>query len=116
MNKSCICTNVLFFRSKEYERYLKKAYQEEKFPKPKNFIGLEKSIPVPEMEKLMLTNTEVKEEDLRDLARQRSAKVKDFLVREGKIQPERIFLVEAKSLPPEKKENLKDSRVVFALK
>jgi len=101
---------------KEYERYLKKAYKEEKFPKPKNFIGLEKSIPVPEMEKLMLTNTEVKEEDLRDLARQRSAKVKDFLVREGKIHPERIFLVEAKSLPPEKKENLKDSRVVFALK
>jgi flagellar motor protein MotB len=101
---------------KEYERYLKKAYKEEKFPKPKNFLGLEKSIPVPEMEKLMLTHLEVKEEDLRDLASQRSKKVKDFLVREGKIEPERIFLVEAKSLPPEKKENLKDSRVIFALK
>ena len=35
-------------------------------------------------------------------------KVKDFLVQEGKIEPERIFLVEAKSLSPEKKENLKD--------
>jgi flagellar motor protein MotB len=102
--------------AKEYERYLKKAYKEEKFPKPKNFLGLEKSIPVPEMEKLMLTHLEVKEEDLRDLASQRARKVKDFLVREGKIEPERIFLVEAKSLPPEKKENLKDSRVVFALK
>jgi uncharacterized protein involved in outer membrane biogenesis/flagellar motor protein MotB len=101
---------------KEYERYLKKAYKEEKFPKPKNFLGLEKSIPVPEMEKLMLTHLEVKEEDLRDLASQRARNVKDFLVREGKIEPERIFLVEAKSLPPEKKENLKDSRVVFALK
>jgi hypothetical protein len=43
-------------------------------------------------------------------------KVKDFLVREGKIEPERIFLVEAKSLPRKRKENLKDSRVVFALK
>jgi flagellar motor protein MotB len=101
---------------KEYERYLKRAYKEEKFPKPKNFLGLEKSIPVPEMEKLMLTHLEVKEQDLRDLASQRSRKVKDFLVREGKIEPERIFLVEAKSLSPEKKENLKDSRVVFALK
>ena len=68
------------------------------------------------MEKLMLTHIEVKEEDLRDLASQRSRKIKDFLVREGKIEPERIFLVEAKSLPPEKKENLKDSRVVFGLK
>jgi flagellar motor protein MotB len=102
--------------TEEYERYLKKAYKEEKFPKPKNFLGLEKSIPVPEMEKLMLTHLEVKEEDLRDLASQRSRKVKDFLVQEGKIEPERIFLVEAKSLSPEKKENLKDSRVVFGLK
>jgi hypothetical protein len=101
---------------KEYERYLKKAYSEEKFPKPKNFIGLEKSIPVPEMEKLMLTHLQVKEEDLKDLASQRSRKVKAFLVREGKIEPERIFLVEPKSLSPEKKENLKDSRVVFSLK
>ena len=65
---------------------------------------------------MMLTNTEVKEEDLRDLAFQRAKRVKDFLVQEGKIDPERIFLVEAKSLSPEKKENLKDSRVVFALK
>jgi hypothetical protein len=101
---------------KEYERYLKKAYKEEKFPKPKNFLGLEKEIPVPEMEKLMLTHLQVQEGELRDLARQRAMKVKDFLVREGKIEPERVFLVEAKSLPPEKKENLKDSRVVFGLK
>lgn len=57
-----------------------------------------------------------KEEELRNLARQRAMKVKDFLLREGKIEPERIFLVEAKSHPPEKKEDLKDSRVVFASK
>ena len=101
---------------KEYEPYLRKAYKEERFPKPKNFLGLEKEIPVPEMEKLMLTHLQVQEGELRDLARQRAMKVKDFLVREGKIEPERIFLVEAKSLPPEKKENLKDSRVVFAFK
>jgi hypothetical protein len=68
------------------------------------------------MEKLLLTHTEVKEGDLRDLVSQRSRKVKDFLVREGKIEPERIFLVEAKSLAPEKKEKLKESRVVFSLK
>lgn len=58
----------------------------------------------------------MKEEDLRDLASQRSRKVKDFLSRDGKVEPERIFLVEPKSLSPEKKENLKDSRVVFSLK
>jgi hypothetical protein len=31
---------------------------------------------------------------------QRAGKIKDFLVRQGKIEPERIFLVEAKSLSP----------------
>jgi hypothetical protein len=41
-------------------------------------------------------------------------KGKDSLFRKGKIPPERIFPVEAKSLPPEKKENLKDSRFGFA--
>jgi hypothetical protein len=114
--QSLVPVDEIKIEPKEYERYLKKAYKAEKFPKPKNFIGLEKSIPVPEMEKLMLANTEVKEEDLRDLASQRARKIKDFLVREGKIEPERIFLVEAKSLSPEKKENLKDSRVAFTLK
>ena len=49
----------------EYAQYLKMAYKQEKFPKPKNFIGIAKDIPAPEMEKLMLTHTEVKEEDLR---------------------------------------------------
>jgi len=39
----------------EYPKYLKAAYKEEKFPKPKNIIGMDKDIPVPEMEKLMLT-------------------------------------------------------------
>jgi hypothetical protein len=101
---------------KEYESYLRKAYKEENFPKPKNLLGFDKGIPIPEMEKLMLTHLRVEEGNLRDLARQRAMTVKDFLVREGKIEPERIFLVEAKSLPPEKKENLKESRVVFSLK
>ena len=35
----------------DYEKYLKMAYKEEKFPKPKNFIGMAKNIPVPEMGK-----------------------------------------------------------------
>jgi hypothetical protein len=32
------------------------------------------------------------------------------------VEPERIFMVEPKSLAPEKKEKLKDSRVDFKLK
>jgi hypothetical protein len=75
-----------------------------------------KNIPVPEMEKLMLTHTEVKEEDLRALASQRAMKVKDVILKSGKVEPERVFILEPKSLPPEKKEKIKASRVDFTLK
>lgn len=100
----------------EYEKYLKMAYKEEKFPKPKNFIGMEKDLPPPEMEKLILTNIEVKEGDLRSLAVQRSMKVKESILKSGKVEPGRIFIIEPKSLAPEKKEKLKESRVDLKLK
>ena len=100
----------------EYEKYLKMAYKEEKFPKPKNVLGMAKDIPAPEMEKLMLTNIEVKEGDLRTLASQRSMRVKDAILKSGQVEPERIFVLEPKSLAPQKKEKVKDSRVDFKLK
>jgi acylphosphatase len=101
---------------KEYEKYLKMAYKEEKFPKPRNILGIAKDLPVPEMEKLMLTHIEIKESDLRSLASQRAMIVKDAILKTGKIESERIFIIEPKSLAPEKKEKLKDSRVEFKLK
>ena len=100
----------------EYEKYLKMAYKEEKFPKPRNILGIAKDLPVPEMEKLMLTHIEIKESDLRSLASQRAMIVKDAILKTGKIESERIFIIEPKSLAPEKKEKLKDSRVEFKLK
>jgi hypothetical protein len=100
----------------EYEKYLRLAYKAEKFPKPRTTIGFEKTIPVEEMEKLMLTNTEVKDEDLRSLAAQRSTRVKDAILKTGAVEAGRLFVVEPKSLTPEKKEKLKESRVDFTLK
>jgi hypothetical protein len=100
----------------EYEKYLKMAYKEEKFPKPKNFIGIAKDLPAPEMEKLMLTHIEVNEGDLRTLASQRSMKVKEAILKSGQVESERVFILEPKSLAPEKKEKAKDSRVDFKLK
>jgi hypothetical protein len=100
----------------EYEKYLRLAYKAEKFPKPRTMIGLEKTISVEEMEKLMLTNTIVKDEDLRALAAQRSARVKDAILKTGQVEAGRLFVVEPKSLTPEKKEKLKESRVDFTLK
>lgn len=100
----------------EYPEYLKQAYKAEKFPKPRNFIGMAKDLPVPEMEKLMLTNMKVTEDDMKALATERARAVRDYLVQYKKIDQERCFIVEAKTLEIEKKEGVKSSRTDFKLK
>jgi len=99
----------------EYPRFLTLAYKEEKFPKPRNVIGMAKDLPVPEMEKLMLTNIRVGNDELRQLALERASRVRDQVLVGGKVEPGRVFLVEPKSLAPEKKEKLSDSRVDFRI-
>ena len=99
----------------EYEKYLTLAYRAEPFPKPRNFVGMVKSLPVPEMEKLMLTNIEAGDGELRQLAARRANTVKDALLQAGKVEPERLFIVEPKGLAPEKKDKVKDSRVDFKI-
>jgi uncharacterized protein involved in outer membrane biogenesis len=100
----------------EYPKYLAQAYKLERFPKPRNFIGMAKDLPVPEMEKLMLTHLQVTDDDLRQLAIERTSRVRDHLVAMGGVDPGRVFLVEPKTLPPERKEKLRDSRVDFRIK
>ncbi len=100
----------------EYAKYLKMAYKEEKFPKPRTILGFAKDLPVSEMEKLMLTHIEIKDDDLRQLASERALKVKDYILKSGQVTADRVFLVEPKTLGPETKEKLKGSRVDFKLK
>ena len=77
----------------EYEKYLRKAYDLEDFPKPRNNLGLKKKLPVPEMEKLMLTHIEISDDDLRELAAERAQRIQDHLVVTGQIEAERLFLL-----------------------
>jgi hypothetical protein len=100
----------------EYDRYLKRAYGAEKFPKPRNLIGLEKSLPDEEMEKLMMTHIVVREDDLRLLAMKRAEAVADAIREEGQLEAGRVFVVEPKTLQPEDRKNVKRSRVDFRLK
>ena len=76
----------------EYPEYLKRAYDKEGFPKPRNAIGLARTLPVDEMEKLMLTNATVSEDSLRDLAQRRARAVERFLVENAKVDEGRVFL------------------------
>lgn len=101
--------------AEEYAAYLKKAYDGESFPKPRNLIGLTKSLPVEEMEKLMLANTEVGENELRQLANRRAQQARDWLLGEGKVAPERVFLL-APKVSAGGKEAASGSRVEFSLR
>ena len=100
----------------EYDRYLKRAYSAEKFPKPRNVIGMEKGLPNEEMEKLMMTHIVVKEDDLRLLAMKRAETVSEALREKGEFESGRVFVLEPKTLEPEAKKDVKKSRVDFKLK
>ncbi|UCV18014.1 DUF748 domain-containing protein [Ferribacterium limneticum] len=97
----------------ESKTYLTRAYKEAKFPKPRNMIGLQKDLPVEEMEKLMLTNLPVSDDDVKALAARRAEVVQGWLVDQGKVPPERVFLLPAKVEADQKG---KASRVDFSLK
>jgi len=80
----------------EYEKYLTKAYKAAPFKKAKNTIGLLKKLPADEMKRLLYEHIPVTNDDLRLLAYQRAGKVKDDLIKNGPVEPERIFLTEPK--------------------
>jgi hypothetical protein len=97
----------------ERTAYLTRAYKEAKFPKPRNMVGLQKDLPVEEMEKLMLANLPVSDDDIKALAGRRAEVVQGWLVDQGKVPPERVFLLPPKVGADEKG---KASRVDFSLK
>jgi hypothetical protein len=77
----------------DHNRLLEKAYQAETFPKPKSVLGLEKSLPPAEMERLMLENTVVSEDALRTLAQERANAVLAAISKAEPSARDRLFLV-----------------------
>jgi len=80
----------------EYPKYLERAWRAAKFEKPRNAIGLVKSQPVAEMERMMLAHIEASDAELIALANERAQQVKDWLVDSGKVPGERMFIVAPK--------------------
>jgi uncharacterized protein involved in outer membrane biogenesis len=101
----------------EYERFLRAAYDAETFPKPRNLIGLTQSLPVPEMENLMLKHTTISDDDVRALANQRAQVVRDRLLA-ANIPADRLFIVAGKAPANEEpgKTKPRPSRVDFSLR
>jgi hypothetical protein len=99
----------------EQSTWLKAVYRKEKFPKPRNIIGLVKDIPDDEMRKLILAHTVVGSEELQNLARDRAVTVRNFLVDEGKLTPERIFEKKGEIFKAPEREGGSVSRVEFGV-
>jgi hypothetical protein len=97
----------------EYKLYLTRAYRAAKFPKPRNMIGLLKDLPVEEMEKLMLANASASDGDLDQLGKERAEAVSAWLVNQGGVATERLFLVPPKDRSDEKNQA---SRADFSLR
>ena len=100
----------------EYPKYLERAYGEEKLGKPRNVIGIAKSLPPEEMERLLLANIKLDENDPRWLAEARADVVRHFIEDTGKVSPSRVFLVTPRLNADGIKDRGKASRVDFALR
>ena len=87
----------------EYEALLRRAYSQARFPKPRNALGMERSLPVEEMEKLMLTHQTVGEQELRALATRRAQATQAWLAEKGQLPLGRLFLLPARLSAPEPK-------------
>lgn len=107
--------DALIIETDEYPKLLEAVYSAEKIAdKPRNALGFAKTIPVPEMEKLLLRHFAKDVPDLQSLASQRAKRVGDWLLEEGKISPDRIFLRNANAVDGEKPTPA--PRALFSLK
>lgn len=100
----------------EYSNYLKIVYRKEKFPKPRNLIGMVKDLPDSEMKKLIFANTIVGDAELRKLAEERASVVKNFLTEEGKLTQEKVFLKSGDVYKAPTEKGKPASRVEFGAK
>ncbi|MEM5384297.1 DUF748 domain-containing protein [Paraburkholderia phymatum] len=79
---------------KEYDKYLTRAYKDADFKKPRNFVGLTKTLPDDEMKAALAEHAPVTDASLRDLAQRRAQAVQQYF--EGKIDSSRVFIVAPK--------------------
>lgn len=86
----------------ERARYLEKLYKKEDLKdKPRNLLGLAKNLPPEEMQTLLLAHFTPNDSDLLTLAETRAQQTQSWLIEQGKIAPERLFLRSAKIIPHE---------------
>ncbi len=97
----------------EYGGYLKEAYKNADFQKPRNLIGLTKSLPDDDMKRMLADHAPINEVSLRTLAQQRAEQVRQYLG--GKVDAQRISIAAPKLGGTDVKDNGPTTRVDFGL-
>ncbi|PCE29839.1 DUF748 domain-containing protein [Burkholderia ubonensis] len=98
----------------EYHTYLTRAYKAADFKKPRNLIGLQKTLPDDDMKQALAEHAPVDEGSLRTLAQARAQSVRQYL--EGKIDASRMFIVAPKLDAKGIEDKGATTRVDFGLK
>jgi len=93
-NGESVDTSQVKVDDKEYEKYLAKAYKSADFKKPRNMIGMTKTLPEDDMKQALAGHAPVDDAALRDLAQKRAQAVQQYF--EGKVDPSRVFVVAPK--------------------
>ncbi|RQS31679.1 DUF748 domain-containing protein [Burkholderia sp. Bp8992] len=78
----------------EYSKYLARAYKAADFKKPRNLVGLQKTLPDADMKQALADHAPADDNALRALAQQRAQAVRQYL--DGKIDSSRVFVVAPK--------------------
>jgi hypothetical protein len=93
----------------QYDKYLARAYKAADFSKPRNAIGLTKSLPPDQMKKLMIEHISVTSDDLRKLAVSRADAVQKTLATH--VEPSRLAVLAPKLNADDIKDKSQTTRV-----
>ncbi|MCL2656605.1 MAG: DUF748 domain-containing protein [Betaproteobacteria bacterium] len=100
----------------DYAALLERVYKDAKFDKPRNMLGFVKGQPPEEMEKLLIEHSDISAADLPRLAQARGNAVKSWLVDQGQVPAERIFLLAPKAGAEQSQDDAKSHGVSFSLR
>ncbi len=103
--------NDITFETDEYDKYLRALYETKYADSAPN-----KEITVPEIEALIKSKIEISDNEIMKLIDNRMQNVNSYILDSGKVEGERIFLVESQSKHPKNIENIKSSRIELDLK
>ena len=109
--------DALTIDAAEYPKLLMTVYRASDLPdKPRNVLGIAKTIPPAEMEALLLKSYRVDDQALATLANRRAQAVKQWITDKGGVAPERVFVVAPKLTAAGIDDKGSPTRVDFAIR